>query len=359
MITGHGGDIYDAAAQVGCRPADIVDMSSNINPLGPMPALVEHLSGRLDTITRLPDVDARRVIELFAAHNGLRSGNVLAGNGSTQFIYSLPQALASQKVMILGPTYADYADACTRYRLHVEHFLFDEQNGFISDLKLLDDRFGRFDTVFICNPNNPTGVLIPGEELRVLMHRHPNTRFIVDESYLPFVPDGSQHSLITDLPDNVVVLQSLSKIFRIPGLRIGYLIAAEPLVDRFRPWMLPWNINGLAQAAAVFLLRHHRQVDQFVDRCSEYVRQEREKLFHLLKARSKAEPYPSETVFFLVRLPPEYTASAIKAALLKHRLLIRDCSNFQGLSQRYIRISIKTAESNNLLAEILTAALNR
>ena len=191
------------------------------------------------------------------------------------------------------------------------------------------------------------------------MHNHPNTCFIVDESYLPFVPGGRQHSLVNDLPANAVVLQSLSKIFRIPGLRIGFLIAAEPLVDRFRPWMLPWNVSGLAQAAAAYLMKHQHEVEQFVESSSAYVQKERETLFHALKSRSAVDLFPSETVFFLVKLPSGKTAAEIKEALLKHRVLIRDCSNFRGLSQRYIRISIKTAAANRLLAEILTAELNR
>ena len=359
MITGHGGEIHDAAAQAGCRPADIVDMSSNINPLGPMQDLVDYLGSRLDTITRLPDVDARQIIDMYAARHRLKPGNILAGNGSTQFIYSLPQALASQRVMILGPTYADYADACSRYTRNIELCLSDETKGFAPDLPSLERSVDQFDTVFICNPNNPTGVLIPGEKIASLSRGHPNTRFVVDESYLPFVPDGRQHSLVNDLPGNVVVLQSLSKIFRIPGLRIGFLVAAESLVNRFRPWLLPWNVNAMAQAAVAFLMQHRHEVERFVDRCSEFVRSERENLFHMLKNRSAVDPLPSETVFFLVKLPPGKTAAQIKAALLQHRLLIRDCSNFRGLSPRYIRISIKTAESNRLLAEKLTAELDR
>jgi threonine-phosphate decarboxylase len=359
MITGHGGDIFDAAEQIGCRPADIVDMSSNINPLGPMETLVDYLRGQLDTITRLPDVDARQCVERFAARHGLQPGNVLAGNGTTQFIYSLPQALSPRSVMIAGPTYADYADACSRYNLKVDYSLSEEKNGFRPNLESLERSAGRFDTVFLCNPNNPTGVLIPGEKIATLCRNHPHTLFVVDESYLPFVPQGRRQSLITDLPDNCIVLQSLSKIFRIPGLRIGFLVASEPLVDKFRPWLLPWSVNGLAQTAVAFLMQHEQEVAQYVDRSCEYVRSEREQLFQRLKRDTKADLYASETVFFLVRLPPATVAAAVKSALLRHRILIRDCTNFKGLSERYIRVSVKTAESNRLLAEKLIEELNR
>ena len=176
MITGHGGDIFDAAAQVGCRPADIVDMSSNINPIGPMKALVDHLHDRLDAITRLPAVDARRLVESFAAGHRLTLGSVLAGSGTTEFIYSLPQALAPRRVLIVGPTYADYADACSRHRIAVEHCLSEQRQAFKPDLQRLAGMAGRFDAVFICNPNNPTGALIPKEEIADLCRRHGNGR---------------------------------------------------------------------------------------------------------------------------------------------------------------------------------------
>ncbi len=359
MITGHGGDIFDAAEQIGCRPAEIIDKSSNINPLGPMEALEDTLRSHLDALTRLPDVDARQSVERFAARHGLQPGNVLAGNGTTQFIYSLPQALAPRSVLIAGPTYADYADACHRYNLKVEYSLSEEQHGFKPNLTSLERSAGRFDTVFLCNPNNPTGVLIPGEKIADLCRSHPHTRFVVDESYLPFVSQGHWQSLITDLPDNCIVLQSLSKIFRIPGLRIGFLVASEPLVDRFRLSQLPWSVNGLAQAAVTFLMKHEQEVAHYVERSCEYVRSEREQLFQRLKSDTRADLYPSDTVFFLVRIPPATKAGAIKTALLRHRILIRDCSNFQGLSERYIRVSVKTAESNRLLADTLIEELNR
>ena len=359
MITGHGGDIFEAATQIGCRPADIIDMSSNINPLGPMPEMVDHLRGRLDTITRLPSADARQIAALFAARHRLPPGCVIAGNGTTQFIYCLPEALSASRVLILGPTYADYADACSRHALTIEHRLAEESGGFKPDLRWLDAHAGRFDTVFICNPNNPTGVLIDSEDIAGICGRHPGTIFVVDESYLPFVCDGPRRSLTNDLPANAVVLQSLSKIYRIPGLRIGFLAAHEAVTDRIRSWMLPWSVNALAQSAVEFLLDRRRQVEQFVQRSGEYVRAEREKLFQALAERTPAEPYPSETVFVLVRLPAGKTAPQVKAALLQHRLLIRDCSNFRGLSDRYIRVSIKTAESNRLLVEKLGHALRR
>ena len=111
MLIGHGGNIFDLAQELRCDPFDIVDMSSNINPLGPLPGLVGFLKENLTAITALPQVDARNTAQVFATRNLLDLAQVIAGNGTTQFIYTMPPALDTRRALILGPTYADYADA--------------------------------------------------------------------------------------------------------------------------------------------------------------------------------------------------------------------------------------------------------
>ena len=120
MLIGHGGNIYDLARRLGCAPAEIVDMSSNVNPLGPPPGLQAYLRDNLHVITALPEVDSNSLVRSFAERYDIDSKLVLAGNGSTQFIYSIPQALESKRALILGPTYADYADACRMHHIDFE-----------------------------------------------------------------------------------------------------------------------------------------------------------------------------------------------------------------------------------------------
>ena len=139
MIIGHGGNIYEAAKQLGCSPADIIDMSSNMNPLGPIEGMVGHLVENMDAMTALPDADSDRVSRLFAERYHLDPGHILAGNGSTQFIYSLPLALKTDKALISAPTYSDYADACNMHGVPHEHIAAEEEMDFIPDM----DRISR------------------------------------------------------------------------------------------------------------------------------------------------------------------------------------------------------------------------
>ncbi len=253
MIQGHGGNIFEVAERLGCAPSEIIDMSSNVNPLGPMPELVEHLQNILSEIMSvLPRVDAADIVELFARRYNLDPRCALAANGSTQLIYDIPRAFETKKAIILGPTYADYADACRMQGVLFDEFLAEEDDGFVPDLNRFGDRLSDADSAFVCNPNNPTGVLIPARQLRDLCGSHPRVCFVVDESYLPFAPEGERQSMAGCGLGNVVILNSMSKIYRLPGLRIGFLIGQPEMIQKAVRYRQPWCVNGLAQAAVSY-----------------------------------------------------------------------------------------------------------
>lgn len=357
MIVGHGGNIIDIAAQIGCAPEDIIDFSSNVNPLGPIPDLVTHLHENIDRITVLPDAAAQPAIHAFATRHQLDPDRVLAGNGTTQFIYLVPAALKSSRVLILGPTYADYADACRMHRVPFEYLQTDANAVYSPDLEAIHRAASAADTVFICNPKNPTGTLLKGADILDLCRNHPRSRFVVDESYLAFVDNGERESLLTSELENCLVLHSMSKIHRLAGLRLGYLVASKATVDAFRPYLQPWSVNGLAQAAAVFLAQDQVEVDRFIDQTREFIRMEKLDLLERLESCSKLTLYPSATLFVLAGLSGTLRASDLKASLLDSKILIRDCANFKGLTPHHFRISLKKNDENRQLAGLLQKML--
>jgi threonine-phosphate decarboxylase len=358
MLNGHGGNVMETARRIGCDPSEIIDMSSNLNPLGPLPGLLDYLKNRIDVITTLPEVDAATVVAQFAAANGLDPQNVLAANGTTQFIYALPAAFAIKQAVIVGPTYADYADACRMHHVRHTYLISDASRDFHPDMSRLDGKSAASDLVFVCNPNNPTGTLIPADELAGLCRRHPDTVFVVDESYLPFVPDSRRQSLTgLELP-NLCVLFSSSKIFKIPGLRIGFVIASRALIKKIRRYLLPWSVNSLAQLAIDYLIRHQDEVSAFVQRTRSFCAAERKRFYDAFKQVSDMRLFPSTTPYILIRLPENLKAEDLCGHLAAERLLIRNCANFVGLDQGFIRISLKDAEKNSLLAQRLLQAVD-
>lgn len=348
MIQGHGGNIFDKARALGCDPMDILDMSSNVNPLGPMPGLVNHLKNHLDLITVLPEADSGSIEIVFSRSLGIDKKQVLAASGTTQLIYLLPLALGTKKAAILGPTYSDYADACSMHNVDYSFVLSDESASFRHDLEGIKKNLESCDTVFICNPNNPTGVLISSEEILSLCERNPYVRFIIDESYLPFVNDGAAKSLAGSALSNLVVLNSMSKIFRIPGLRIGFATGPKVLIEKMRHYMLPWSVNALAQSAVTYLIQDKPEVSEFIENTRAYLTSERQFIMENLESSSGITLFPSVTSFILMKTE-KMPAEAISNSLLQDRILIRNCANFKGLSNQFIRISLKTREINQIL----------
>ena len=353
MIKGHGGNIYDLAKRLGCDVSEIIDMSSNVNPFGPPSGLIDHLKNHIININALPEVDAGNTVAAFSDRYGIDRNRVLAGNGTTQFIYSIPQVLRTERTLIVGPTYADYADGCRMHGVSLDYYLTDASDSFQPSVDAFINQLGRFDTVFICNPNNPTGVLWPREVLLNLISDHPNIRFVVDESYLPFVTHGDKETLIQTELTNLLVLNSLSKIFRIPGLRIGFLIASKPVIEKFNPYLLPWNVNSLSQTAVQYLMTNPAEIESFVHSTRDRVSAERETLVDALSMSSSLMVFPSTTSFVLIQLNKRFKAQETVEYLSHHRILIRNCANFEGLSDQYIRISLKTRDANQMAVRLL------
>lgn len=353
MLTGHGGNSIELARHLGCSPQEIIDMSSNINPLGPPPGLTEYLKDRIDAIGTFPEVDSREIIEDFAAHCGIAFNRVLAGNGTTQFIYALPQALGITKALIAGPTYSDYADACRLNKVQTTFVMAEETEKFQPNLKQIEKYLSKVDAVFICNPNNPTGSLISTDDLTALCQSNPDTVFIVDESYLSFIPHADQKSVRQQDLDNLIILISISKIFAIPGLRIGFIVSSAERINLLRQFLQPWSVNSLAQSATRYLMTQQDEVDAFIAKTHQLIRAERKRFVAMLADVSDIILYPTTTNFFIARLPDNLNADAVCNQLARHKILVRNCRNFDGLSNQHIRISLKQPAHNRMLAQEL------
>lgn len=355
----HGGDIWRHAARLGCRPSEILDMSSNVNPFGPMPGLVSFLKDRLGDITALPEPHASTAVTAAAKFYGVAPGRMLAGNGTTQWIHAFGPAFGLKNVLITCPTYGEYAHSCRAHGIAFSEFTLRRETDFTLDPDRLSAALSGFDAAFICNPNNPTGVLTPRDRLEPLFERHPETLFVVDESYLPFCDTAEADSFVRSERKNVLVLQSMSKIFRIPGLRIGLVVGNRELIERLSPHDLPWSVNAIAQAAVRYLMERPDPSRRFMAETRQRLTAERDWLTRRLVRETTLEVFPSVTSFVMVRLPEGNRAADVADRLLSHRILVRNCDNFSGLDNSFIRISLKDRASNRRLAERLESMFSK
>lgn len=352
MIHGHGGNIFEAASLLSCAPEKITDMSSNINPMGPMPGVLEYLKQNINAICRLPEANAGYANKAYADWQGFSKKSIVAGSGTTEILYLLPRALGIGSAVVVGPTYADYADALGINRADYTFSMRREDNGFSPDWDELARTARDADAVFFCNPNNPTGSFTELDRLSGLVESLPDTVFVIDESYLPFIYENGDKSMANLCLPNAVILQSLSKMLCIPGLRVGFCQAPPVMADKIRKHLPPWSLNALAQEAVSYISKNRDQANEHVRQTREFLKKERMAFYERLADIPGLAVFPSDTTFFLLRAD-NFTASEIWKHMLENRILIRDCSNFSGLDEHFFRISLKDPESNRLAAKLI------
>ena len=362
MLTGHGGNIHQLAQRLGCPTDEISDMSSNLNPLGPPAGLETFLMQNTALIRSLPPVDAGPMVEAFCRYNGVEAGRVAAGNGTTWFITTLPQVLNTKHMLIMGPTYSEYKDACVMYGSDFSFCMAEPDTGFEPDMHLLSSILSRsektIDTVVICNPNNPTGALIDKNSIRDVADSHPGVFFVIDESYLPFVDNADAVSLVRENRyANLIVLSSMSKIFCMPGLRTGFVCASPWVIERFMMYYQPWSVNAPAQAAVAYLYDNSALIEQFTEQTRIYIKKEKQLFTDMLEDCSHLKIFPSQTCFVLAKLQGSMTSDEFCHIAAQKKILIRDCANFDGLSDQFVRFSLKTRGENARLAALTGAIM--
>ncbi|MCX5875815.1 MAG: pyridoxal phosphate-dependent class II aminotransferase [Deltaproteobacteria bacterium] len=348
----HGGDILSMAKRLGCGVGDLVDLSSNLTPLGMPPGLREALVARLGEISFLPESGSETLVRLFAEKYGCSPQQVLAGNGTTEFIYAVPASVQSRRALIIAPTYADYQTASQWAGLSVDFFTLKADEDFALDFNRLSAQLTGGELVFLCNPNNPTGRVVPSRALMNFILAHPTSEFLIDESYLPFVNEPSLAGF--PLPANLFLLCSSSKIYGVPGLRLGFLVANEEKMARFAARRKPWGVNRMAQVAGEYLLTHG---EAYVQAVREYLAQVRPGFVARLAALPGVQVVPGAANFILCRLAGPMTAAQLREAMLRQRIMIRDCSNFTGLDGQYFRVSLQDAERNERCLAALAGIL--
>lgn len=350
----HGGDILSMAKRLGCGVNDLIDLSSNLTPLGMPPGLREAMIEKLSEIGFLPESGSETLVRIFAEKYGCSPQQVLAGNGTTEFIYAVPASVRCRRGLVVAPTYGDYLPASQWAGLEVEFFHLTADEDFALDCNRLSARLHGGELVFLCNPNNPTGRVVTSRELLDFILAHPASEFLIDESYLPFVDEPSLVGF--PLPPNLFVLCSSSKIYGIPGLRLGFLVAGEEKMARFAARRKPWGVNRMAQVAGEYLLEHG---DGYVQSVRDYLAQARPEFVARLAALPGVRVVPGSANFILCRLAGPMTAAQLREAMLSQRIMIRDCSNFTGLDDHYFRVSLQLPDRNEqclaALAKILGA----
>jgi threonine-phosphate decarboxylase len=326
-----------------------------VNPLGPSEKALEAAKNSFKEIATYPDSNSNELRQAIADHfDGLSKNNVVVGNGSTELMYLFAETFMKKgdTAVIPAPTFGEYESA-VRKTGETPKFVKLDKN-FNVDADVFAREMAGAKIVFLCNPNNPTSILIPSETLKGIIEEalEQDSLVFLDEDFLEFVENEKALSLINKIKayPNLFILRSFTKIFGLTGLRVGYGIASEEIINVLLCAKIPWNVNCLAQAAAVAALKdkEHLRVTR------ELIKNEKAFLSTELEKIKSFKVFPPDANFFFIDIRKSgLTATELKNKLLHQGILIRDCTSFMGLDPYYIRVAVKTREENERLIEAL------
>ncbi len=334
MINGHGNDRYR-------YPGIKADFSSNAWYKGPDKELIGFLQKNLTCISNYPEPDAASLSGKLAGLHGLPAGNVIVTNGATEAFYLLAQFNSGKKSLVFYPSFSEYEDACRIFNCKLTF----ENINTIDSLKLSNQH----EVVWLANPNSPDGKVTSFETIQKLCSRNQGTLFIVDEAYIDLSYSALSVVSLVEKYENLAVVRSLTKAFSVPGIRIGYIVASQGLINDMRKIKMPWSVSVPAILAGYFISENYQRLLPLKEDILEKSRYLQKETGSIPGFRVIA----SDSNFFLVKLA-RGTGKELKEFLIsEHSILIRDASNFRGLDKSFVRISVQSDEDNRKLIEAL------
>lgn len=352
----HGSDLELIEATYGIKKENITSFSANVNPLGISPKLRTTLSQQIDAITSYPDREYTALRKSIAGYIDTDYNNIIVGNGSTELISLMIKIRAPKKALIIGPTYSEYEREVSLGGGRCRYYPLKEDNDFILDIEDLKHNITNdIDLLVMCNPNNPTSSSITRREIRKILDicKENDIFVMIDETYVEFADNYSAINCVplTTYYNNLIILRGVSKFFAAPGLRLGYAVCGNAdLLKEIEKKKNPWTINSLAAIAGEIMFSD----TEYMEATCSLIHNERQRICKELDNISTIKYYAPSANFVLVKLlRDDITSTDIFDAAIRKGLMIRDCSTFPFLDNRFFRFCFMTPEKNDELLEVI------
>lgn len=352
----HGGNIYEKAEKLGIDKKDILDFSANISPLGIPSRVRQAMIDSVDELVNYPDPNCTALREAIAKAEGIKKEWIVCGNGGADLLFRIALALKPKQVLLPAPTFVEYEEAMRAVGSEIlytkldESFQIDEHDI----MRKMGGTFGQekntpIDLFILCNPNNPTGLLTKRETIIQLLDYAASNGIVVlvDECFLELYEKESDYTLKPYLGQykNLFILKSFTKLYAIPGVRLGYLLSSnEEAMEHIKAAAQAWSVSHVAQRAGEAALKettYKQHVIELVARENAFLRRELKKL-----GLTPLDGVVNYLFFYTKQID-------LGERLEKKAILIRDCSNYNGLTKGYFRIAVKNREENEKLLEAL------
>lgn len=342
----HGGDIYKYDDK-------LLDFSANINPLGMPESAKNAIIDGINKYQTYPDHSSRKLRNSLSEFYGFDSNKIVCGNGAADLIFRICLALRPQKVLVTSPTFSEYEEAVLISGGKVQNHLLRESENYDVTLEILESIDEDTDMVFLCSPNNPTGRAIDLNIIEAVLDKLQGNKgiLVLDQCFVHFMVEEEKYFAINLLKkyDNLIILGAFTKIFAMAGLRLGYaLFGSEDNASMIENTLQPWAVSTVASEAGCAALNK-----DFIKETKDYVKYQREFLFqHLSDLGIKV--FKSQANYMLIKVDEKFDDGDLADVAIKHRILIRKCSNFKGLSPSFFRIAVRTEAENTTLIDVLS-----
>lgn len=347
----HGG-IYSTKNYLKVK----IDFSSNINPLGISSQVLKEIRKNLKQISHVyPDSKCnllKKSIARYVEHD-IDKEWISVGNGATEIIHNFVRALSLTNSIIISPTFCEYELASKRCKMKIDYIPLSKKLQIQADKVIEKSKMNSNSLIFICNPNNPTGLVNTQMIEKILSSiDRSKTILLIDESFIEFLNDIEKESLISKIKeyDNLAILRSMTKSYGLAGLRLGYLVANPHLIRKLKPFQIPWSVNGIAQIAGIAALNDQ----DHVNRAKKIIQKERNYMYKKINNKENhANALRSDVNFFLIKLKNISSITYQKILLNFHGIFVRDCSSFRGMSTDFIRVAVRTHKDNLILLKAI------
>jgi threonine-phosphate decarboxylase len=345
----HGGQLRQISERYGVSVSELIDFSANINPDGPPPAVLQSLRNSLEdpsALTAYPDLEELALKSSIAEYANVPPRTVAVSNGFVPLLQAALRSLRIRHCLLPVPAFVEYRRSLSQANVHITaHHLSSESNfRYEFDAMLAGDH----DAILLANPQNPSGALHSKASLIELTAAAAtrNISILLDEAFIDYAPESSLVDQVASYP-NLIVFRSVTKFFAIPGLRVAYAVAAPETLIGLDQHLAPWPIATLASRAVQAALADR----DFAIASRELNEQRKTKLEIALRARG-LHVYSSSANFLLLRLPRNLQAQNFyDSSIDQHRIIVRNCSNYEDLEAGHLRVAVKRSRENSILLE--------
>ena len=352
----HGSDIEKIEERYGIPAGEIVSFASNVSPLGVSDKYIKEIGDKLYCVEKYPDRDYRALRSAIGKYCGIDPCHIVVGGGSSELIGAVIKHKKKPRTLLIAPAYAEYERNVIIAGGTCEYFYLKESDGFILDAKglltLLDESF---DLLMICNPVNPTSTAIDRKTMDLILKACDELDIIcaVDETYIDFAAERYDASYLAGYHKSLFVIRSMSKFFCAPGLRLGYGITSnDRLLREIEENKDPWSVSSLSNEAAILMLSDK----EYIKKAKHYMEAERERVCKRLDTFKGygIKYYMPRANFVLLHLPDGTVSSAdLFERAITDKMMIRDCADFKGLNDTYIRFCFMGSADNDRLLDLL------